>query len=510
MAFEPVYDSAVIDTYAKLGTGQAVVEARLLPKPETRIAKVLSTSCSVGIGSAETFTGEARYLGRVNFKVLFETADGNVEVLDYNADFSDKLEAKPATAATKTHFTATVLDMDITAAEEDVVKLAAVIEVTLYGCEREDVKYLSRGSENLYTHEDRVKCCTLVAQSDEMFVVSDSVTDLGGYEILAAEAEVFTYKREADDDSVTLEGEASVNFMLREKNGGSLSDKRIRIPVSQQCRADGVRRGDTVTGEMCVKNIAISTSEGGEDSVSEIELTLKSDLLIFRDGEITPCVDAFSLENELLPTVRSVEISIPKGDVCVDDVVEGSVTVDEKLPLADTVLGTFGARVNISNVTAHDGKAVAEGMLGCNVVYFNAEHGSSNTVFAQVPFSLDLNCPFISEGDSVSAVAGVKDVNVKIRRGNELSVRADVCVTLMPRYNCVSAVISEIKLGEAKQPREAALSVHIAKKGETAWEAAKALELTPEDVIAQNPDVVMPCAGGERLVAYRRLYRQSK
>ena len=87
MAFEPVYDSAVIDTYAKLGTGQAVVEARLLPKPETRIAKVLSTSCSVGIGSAETFTGEARYLGRVNFKGVVETADGNAEVLDYKADF---------------------------------------------------------------------------------------------------------------------------------------------------------------------------------------------------------------------------------------------------------------------------------------------------------------------------------------------------------------------------------------------------------------------------------------
>ena len=73
MAFEPVYDTAVFDTYRRLGTGQAVVEARLLPRPETRIAKVLSTSSQISIGAAEAFTGEARYSGRVNFKVLFET-----------------------------------------------------------------------------------------------------------------------------------------------------------------------------------------------------------------------------------------------------------------------------------------------------------------------------------------------------------------------------------------------------------------------------------------------------
>ena len=116
----------------------------------------------------------------------------------------------------------------------------------------------------------------------------------------------------------------------------------------------------------------------------------------------------------------------------------------------------------------------------------------------------------MEEGDFVTAVAGVKDVNVKIRRGNELSLRGDICIRLTPVKSGVSAIISEIKVGEAKQPREAAISVHIARKGETVWDAAKALGLTPEEVTRQNPDVAMPCAGGERLVAYRQMEKKAK
>lgn len=508
MAFEPVYDTAVFDTYRRLGTGQAVVEARLLPRPETRIAKVLSTSSQISIGAAEAFTGEARYSGRVNFKVLFETTEGGVEMLDYNADFSDKIEANGVGAATKTCFSASILDMDIIAAEEDVVKLAAVVEVTLYGCDRENIKYLARGGESVYTREDRVKCCNLVAEANDTFIVSDTVTDLNGCEIIATEAEAFVSRIDSFDESVAITGETVATLVLRSQSG-ALSSKRIYIPIDWQCRADGARAGDITTGGICVKNVSVSMSGGGEETVAELELTLKADVLVFRTDEITPSIDAFCLENELLSTVQSVEISMPKGDVTITDTVEGNVAIDEKLPLADAISGVFGSRVSISNVLSGDGRVTVEGMLGCNIVYVNTERGS-NTVFAQVPFSLALNADGVEEGDFVTAVAGVKDVNVKIRRGNELSLRGDICIRLTPVKTGVSAIISEIKVGETKQPREAAISVHIARKGETVWDAAKALGLTPEEVTRQNPDVAMPCAGGERLVAYRQMEKKAK
>ena len=143
--------------------------------------------------------------------------------------------------------------MDIIAAEEDVVKLAAVVEVTLYGCDRENIKYLARGGENVYTREDRVKCCNLVAEANDTFIVSDTATDLKGCEIIATEAEAFVSRIDSFDDSVAITGEAVATLVLRSPSG-ELSGKRIYIPIDWQCRADGARVGDITTGGICVKN----------------------------------------------------------------------------------------------------------------------------------------------------------------------------------------------------------------------------------------------------------------
>ena len=55
------------DCLQRVGTGQAVVEARLAPMAGTGFAKILSISCTATASLTEVFKGEARYGGRVNF-----------------------------------------------------------------------------------------------------------------------------------------------------------------------------------------------------------------------------------------------------------------------------------------------------------------------------------------------------------------------------------------------------------------------------------------------------------
>lgn len=508
MAFEPVYETAAFDTFVKLGKGQAVVEARLLPRPETRIAKVLSTSSSVGINSCESFTGEARYAGRVNFKVLFESTDGKVESLDYNADFSDKIEASDVGAGTKTFFTASVLDMDITAAEEDVIKLAAVIEVTLFGSDRENMRYLAKGGETVFTHEERIKCSVLSAAVNDTFIISDTAEIRNDCEILGAEGDVFTTKRIAGDNRLTLGGEAAINVIFRDKSG-SCGTQKVKIPIDREFGAEGAIDGDIVTGGMSLKNIALSM-HGDEEKTLEIELTAKADCLIFRESEIAPSTDVFCLDREVSQTTQSILPSLPRGDESVEETIEGSISIDENLPLADSVLGAYGSRINVSNVTCIDGRVRVEGMLGSNIVYYSSERGSRNTVFAQIPFSVPLSARLSCDGDLVTATGAVKDVSVKIRRGNELFLGADIVFNVCAVKQQNKVIITEIKLEGKKPESDAAVTVHIARKGETLWDAAKALCLPPEEVARRNEGVPIPCTGGERLIAFRRLERKSR
>jgi len=65
-------------------------------------------------------------------------------------------------------------------------------------------------------------------------------------------------------------------------------------------------------------------------------------------------------------------------------------------------------------------------------------------------------------------------------------------------------VLTGLELGEERILPTSAFSVHIAKNGESLWDVAKALGLTPELVLVQNPGLSLPLNGGERVMAYRQ------
>ena len=54
-----------------------------------------------------------------------------------------------------------------------------------------------------------------------------------------------------------------------------------------------------------------------------------------------------------------------------------------------------------------------------------------------------------------------------------------------------------------KSENSAALTVHLAAKGEGIWEVAKSAGCPPDDIMRQNPDLTLPLQGGERILIYR-------
>ncbi|MDE7396051.1 MAG: hypothetical protein K2M95_08060, partial [Clostridiales bacterium] len=133
-----------------------------------------------------------------------------------------------------------------------------------------------------------------------------------------------------------------------------------------------------------------------------------------------------------------------------------------------------------------------------------SEEGQKASAAVELPFSITVSAP-LKEGDEVRAHGCVTGVEVKVRRSGELDVKADVVVEY-DSYRVESKyVIESIAIGDEHSLPSGAVSIHIARKGETLWEAAKALGTTPENVLLQNPDLTLPCSGGERVLTYRCL-----
>ena len=502
MAFEPVFEVVKLNSKRRLAKTQAVVEARLLPQPNTVIARVLSITADSVISASEVFTGEARYNGRVNFKVLFVDVDGRNHSMDYNADFSDKIEDGAITSEISPYISAAVLDTDIVYVSAGEIKLASVVEIRLDADVSEELKYLSSGGEGLYTHDDRVEYSHLTARGSGVSTMNASLNDVKIVSILLAEHKAVVTSRSAGVDIVRVEGNI-ISDVCGETEDGLLASYRVETPFSEEFGAGDARPSDLVIACASVSGSAKLESDGETSAVS-LEYSLKVDYSVYSDAGVDVIVDAFSVSNELLSTSESVNICKNKLNVTVTDRVEGNVTLEVNV---DNILAATALRLSVTNIVAGDGEALIEGIVSGNIIYYSAEANSKNSVAVELPFSLKLPVEGLSEGDDVTGRGEVTAVTLKIRRGNEIDIRADIAAELEASGISTKCVITELNEGEARELPSSAISIHIAKTGETLWDVAKALGSTPELVMLQNPDLNLPLSGGERIMVYRHLTR---
>lgn len=503
MAFEPVYDVVRLSSRKKIASAQAVAEARLLPAPGTVIARVLSITAASRVGASEVFAGEARYGGRVDFTVLFVDVDGKNHSITHSTDFSDKIESPLVTADMKADFTSEVLDTDVVNVSSGEIKLAAVVEIRLDADTSEEIRYLTGGT-GVYSDGEEIEYCVFKAGGTGTANLSSTIQDVKITDILASEYRAVVTTRTAATDSITVNG-LIIGDILGETEDGLAASYRTEIPFSEEFAADGARAGDVVLARACVCGTPrIESDEDGSAIISDYELTVN--YAVYGEEKTEIVSDVFSATNELMVTSESATVCRPRLNVTLTDRVEGSVTLEVNMPIADNILGMTAQRVTVSNAVASaDDEMLVEGVVSGNVIYYCAEANSENSVAVELPFSLKISVPGLQEDDEVYARGTVISTTLKIRRGNEIDVRAEVAFEVCAAGSTTKCVITDLTEGEARIIPSSAISVHVAAKGETLWDVAKATGSTPELVMLQNPDLELPLKGGERVIVYRYL-----
>ena len=72
-------------------------------------------------------------------------------------------------------------------------------------------------------------------------------------------------------------------------------------------------------------------------------------------------------------------------------------------------------------------------------------------------------------------------------------------------YKTISeAVITEVSEADEKPENMCVLTIYVVKTNETIWDIAKQLNVSPDSLLEQNPQIELPLVGGEKLIVYRQ------
>ena len=479
---------------------QAVVEARMLASGGVLISKVLSVAADCAVNAGDVFTGEARYSGRVSFKVLYTCKEGKNHSLDYNADFTDKLLCDTLKAGLKPSVSANILDVDIVAVDEREIKLACVVETSLDAVVEVHHDVLAGGGEDIYTHTEKLDFYKTVTSANHTFNVTDKV-ELKGVTVLLSEARAVLKNRTPSFDSVIIDGNIVCDLTCEDADGAIYSVVH-NVPFKEEVSCPDARDGHFLVANVSLANHAVTVESDNDKHSALLEFSLNSETKVFAEETQEVIVDAFSVGNELEFSGADIEVAQHKTNLTFSDRVEGAVTLDVSMPIADSILALTGSKLHIASAVASEGRVTYEGIVSTNIIYHSSE--GNNSIAVELPFSISSTLARATDGDTILARGIVTLASAKLVRGNEISIKADIDVEVVASSQKTQFALTNLELGQARAISSAAFSIHMARGGESLWDVAKALGITPESVLEQNPSLSLPLSGGERVMCYRQ------
>lgn len=500
MVFEPVYETLKAEGLTPAIKAQAVVEAQLTPPEGVEIKQILSVSAVSAVSAAEVFAGEARYNGRVDFTALYVDSAGAVGVMETRAEFSDKIAAGGIGPKTDAFFCSSVLDVDASKCTEREFSPACVVEVMLFCSLQTDVHCLIECTGDVFRKEDKASLLTKVASGRQNFEVSVTHSDSAIEKLLTVNC-ALCYKG-ADISEGVIEAEGEIVLSYIGLAGGVLVEENAREPFRREIEAGEAARGDMAA--VFLQTEDVGTRGISEDGVQTYETTLNigADFAVFSVRERDIVADLFSLSVDVLAERQTETVCENVSSVVFGETISGNVTLDIGNAPVDNVLCFAARKANVTNCYAGKGVVTAEGIVSGCVVYFSEDIGKICSVNVELPFSVTKSAD-VNGGENVFLSACVTAHSIRVRRANELNIKAEVCFFGTALKSAACPYISSVTENGEKSKNSAALTVHLAAKGEGIWEVAKSAGCPPDDIMRQNPDLTLPLQGGERILIYR-------
>lgn len=457
-------------------------------------AKVLGVTATTYVRVSETLTGEVRLAGRENLELVLLTEDGLSRESGWT-DYTDRAEIDGVMPSSRVYATGKVLDTEVVSSDGGNVTLASVIEITLMSEETAMIPPPLASAEGVFTGDSRLTLSRLVTRvSGKATLTAEDAPDMT--RLICADARVILSGAEAGLDSVTAVGDVLVDG-LGVSADGSLVPFSLSLPLSEELEAEGARRGDEVF--LRVLSASVTSEEGENGTVMTVTVEFCGS--VYSELVVSCAVDAFSADCELELTKQDVCGVSTTGRKFTSVFCDGTVTLPEG-ENADKVLCTCAFTPSALTAYAEAGKTVVEGAVTGTIIYSDAEAGRRSSCAAEIPFrfTVDLDS---EEGDVIDVSGTVGKITVRPSRLGELSLRAEVCLCVCGLRPKKTEVVSAFIRGAAYPDRKGTITMHVARDGETLWESAKELCVTPDTVLAQNPDLEFPLKKGDKVFVYR-------
>ena len=505
MANNNSYDIFYSENKRLLNETETNLECSVNLESDEQVTKVLAVDVSGNIQNTECLQGEANVNGLLFISVVFATESGLVGNTSYIAPFVSKISDSSLKPDSKIFAKVNSCDVEVSSINSNIAKIECNVKVKAYCYHNEEVSFLSETGEDVCFKQDNVEYYTYNnSQTGEWTESLEALIKEPVQKVLSSTSAVNLKSAECGAGFVSLNCEVvnKLTYLSMEENS-QIKTVYTKQDVKQEVECQNVTSDSKVEVDLYIAKQNEKTEV--EDKDSEVKVCtfvpLVACLHVFDKNSVNVITDLYSTTNYTLVSTSSYNSTQVCSPIIFEKKVEGSLTLSEEEPRIDKLLAVNYSKVIVTNEFLSNGEYSLSGVVTSNLIYFNEDDS--------VPCSVDVEIPFVVttqtelEGEYLLDLnVSVKDVDVMVKKGRDVFVDATVCVYTNVCKESSSAVISELEYKEELPNKDCAIEIYFAKAGEKVWDIAKGLNIKPEKIYAQNPDISEILESDQKLAIY--------
>lgn len=496
-----IEDKLNIATKTKLGVVQIKNTVAVSAADNAKIAKVLTASAKPRIENVLVDNMEVKFEGIVDYEFLVVLDDNQIVPLSQKSNFSQVFENSQLTPESCVCLTSEVVELNnITSAE---IVYSSVINFSVYVTNQNGEICLPQVPENVFVKDGEVVYNTLVECTTydgrvEFELPKDSKTN----KILFVTSFASIKNLMPSNNYFVVNGEV-ISTVVYENEEGVIKSLTKECNFSEEIEAQGTTKESNIQASIETKETIIV--ENNDKNVFNFDVPIQICAQVFSSKSGNCIIDAYSLKNQInLTTTSFVKNEFLTTSNAEENIVTNFV-LDENSKPVDKILAVVPNNIWIVNQIVKEHTLLIEGIANINIIYYyqDEEDGDIlNSIDVEVPYSIEVNIDNLLDGDQVISQIVLGDVSVKNKLGRELEILACAKVNYSIIKEKISAVVTNLGIGEEKPQKDYALEVYVAHDNQTLWDIAKELNISSTDIVRQNGELTLPIKEGEKIVAY--------
>jgi len=511
MALE-VASKTIHTSYKKIGgMDQQKVSARLYAEKSHSIAKVLCANALVCSSEAEVLNGEARYITKVRFEVVYLSEDGAFYTITDMMDLSGRVQNEHLKANMYPLASSNVIDTQITSLANDLVELTSIIDTTIDVVANDEVTFVEGANGKIVSKMEKFTYCHMVQNEHAKFRVMDEYEvkeNIG--RLLLASAHLCNQQITPGTGYVTIKGSIHLNLTYETetepkqiKSIGHMFDFKEEVNMQHVTPTSILM----FTSNVMADEINVVGNRVNDNTALKVSVGLYYNFAALEHKEADAVIDAFSLDNNINLTAETF-YKCKWNEVMVESRrITSTIAIDNNQGEIENIEAHCGGGVFIANIYAKNGTIQVEGVVHADVIYEvpgAEEELKYESSSIEVPFTTEIVNTEVNENTVISAQVAVKKMDARRKRSRELEIDVELCMFVQLSENEQDVVVQKIEETEGELSDEVALRMFVVRRNNNLWDVCKRTASTPEMIMEQNPNLTFPLTEDTILIVYKQ------